>query len=157
MIVQSDGNLVLYSGATPVWASNTNGHPGAYLSVENNGDIGVYAGTTALWAAHPTLQANGVLVPGESLPSANGQYRLTLQADGNLVKYNSSGTAIWSSGTMGMGVTALDMQSDGNLVLYSGATPVWASNTTGNPGAHLSLQDDGSLAIFSGTTQVWVR
>jgi hypothetical protein len=38
------------------------------------------------------------------------------------------------------------MQTDGNLVIYSGL--LWATNTAENPGAFLAILDDG-LAICS--------
>jgi methionine-rich copper-binding protein CopC len=156
MLMQGDGNLVLYSGGTAVWASNTAGNPGASLSLQNNGDLVIESGTTPIWSAPLTLQQNGILLPGEAISSPNGQYFLVLQADGNLVKYNSSGTPMWASGTAGMTVTQLVMQSDGNLVLYNGGTPVWASNTNGNPGAYLSLGNNGSLTITAANgTTLW--
>eukprot|EP00831_Metopus_contortus_P007244 TRINITY_DN12771_c0_g1_i2.p2 TRINITY_DN12771_c0_g1~~TRINITY_DN12771_c0_g1_i2.p2 ORF type:complete len:117 (+),score=22.06 TRINITY_DN12771_c0_g1_i2:85-435(+) len=45
----------------------------------------------------------------------------------------------------------LEMQSDGNLVLYSGGSKIiWASNSAGKGTApyHLELQDDGNLVIY---------
>ena len=59
------------------------------------------------------------LTAGQSLTTPGGAYRLTLQSDGNLVEYNSSGTALWASGTSGNTGDHLTMQGDGNLVLYS--------------------------------------
>ena len=53
-VVQSDGNFVLYNDANhPLWASNTNGHGGAYLAVQDDGNLVVYApGGAALWNTH---------------------------------------------------------------------------------------------------------
>jgi hypothetical protein len=52
--MQSDGNLVLIApGNRPVWASGTNGNPGAYLSVQNDGNVVIYnAGNRAIWATN---------------------------------------------------------------------------------------------------------
>ncbi len=53
------------------------------------------------------------------------------------------------------GLVELDMQSDGNLVVYQmtvGSTAkkaIWASNTNGNPGAYARMQDDGNLVVYS--------
>eukprot|EP00831_Metopus_contortus_P007246 TRINITY_DN12771_c0_g1_i4.p1 TRINITY_DN12771_c0_g1~~TRINITY_DN12771_c0_g1_i4.p1 ORF type:complete len:127 (+),score=46.03 TRINITY_DN12771_c0_g1_i4:43-423(+) len=50
-----------------------------------------------------------------------------------------------------MGPFKLEMQSDGNLVLYSGGSKIiWASNSAGKGTApyHLELQDDGNLVIY---------
>jgi methionine-rich copper-binding protein CopC len=157
MIMQGDGNLVLYGGSTAVWASNTSGNPGASLGLQNNGALVISSGGTQVWTADLTVQQNGVLLPGEAISSPNGQYTLVLQSDGNLVKYNSSGAAMWSSGTAGQTVTQMIMQADGNLVLYNGSQPVWASNTAGHPGAFLSVGNNGALTITSGGTQIWVK
>jgi len=63
------------------------------------------------------------------------------QTDGNLVAYSYvlSGNyyyvnALWSSRTNGEGATNLDLQEDGNLVIYknnsnSPSNSLWASNT----------------------------
>ena len=51
------------------------------------------------------------------------------RGDGNLVVYNASGAAVWSSVTWGHPGAYLVVQSDGNLVIYDGASPIWATNT----------------------------
>ena len=49
-VMQSDGNLVVYSGATALWASNTYGYPGAYLALSDTGVLSVNGSAgTALW------------------------------------------------------------------------------------------------------------
>jgi len=50
------------------------------------------------------------------------------------------------------------MQGDGNLVIYGYYNAIWASGTWGNPGAYLDMQDDGNLVIYlpvSYTTAIW--
>jgi len=105
--------------------------------------------------------ASGATLPsGQSIVSPNaqyGQFTLSMQTDGNLVEYNSSGFAVWFSGTAGNAGAYAQMQGDGNLVVYSIAgSPVWASNTVGNPGAYLELAPDGALVVHSPTvTPLW--
>jgi hypothetical protein len=49
-VMQGDGNFVLYNGSTPYWSSNTAGYPGAYLVVQDDGNVVNYLGSTALWS-----------------------------------------------------------------------------------------------------------
>lgn len=97
----------------------------------------------------PTLGWHGTLAAGQALLSADARFRLTLEHDGNLVLYDASGTAFWSTGTGGSGASHLEMQNDGNLVLYTATDQyVWASNTDGQFDSHLVIQDDGNLVIY---------
>ena len=91
-----------------------------------------------------------VLMPGTSLRTPDGRFRLTYQPDGDLVEYDdSSGSLIWRSNTGGTIPGIAAMQSDGNFVVRaSDGTVSWASNTAA-PGASLVLQDDGNLVVFS--------
>ncbi|HEY1694817.1 MAG TPA: hypothetical protein VGG39_21750 [Polyangiaceae bacterium] len=76
-VVQStDGNLVEYEGSSPLWASNTEGHAGDYLSMQSDGNLVLYtAARTALWSTgtngHP------------------GAY-FAVQDDGNIVVYDGT-------------------------------------------------------------------
>jgi hypothetical protein len=48
----------------------------------------------------------------------------------------------------------LDMQPDGNLVLYNNySRPMWATGTGGNPGAYVTMQGDGNLVIYGSDGQ----
>jgi hypothetical protein len=49
LIMQGDGNLVIYSPLA-IWASNTDGEPGAHLLVQNDGNVVLYrADWTPIW------------------------------------------------------------------------------------------------------------
>ena len=52
-----------------------------------------------------------------------------MQADSNLVMYDSGGTAKWSTDTNvgGESKCHLHLTDEGNLVLYRGAEEVWSS------------------------------
>jgi hypothetical protein len=106
----------------------------------------------------PAILAPGsTLLPGQSLTAQNGNFRLTLQGDGNMVEYNKGGHAFFSTNTAGKTVTDAIMQGDGNFVMYDGTKAVWASNTSGNPGDFLELTNGGKLIITNGNTPVWAR
>jgi hypothetical protein len=87
--MQGDGNLVLYftpfgTWASPIWASNTAGNPGAWATMQGDGNFVVYsASNKALWATGT---------------NPNGSH-LSVQTDGNLVVYDASGKALWGSGS----------------------------------------------------------
>jgi len=180
LTMQGDDNLVEYtSTGTPLWASNTNGActsinngvpEGAYLTLQTNGNLAVYcnSGGNAIWSSGTVnvpshldyvnySLPDGIMYPGQSLETANLLYRLVLQGDGNLVEYsNSSGTALWSSGTTGKSVADLNMQPDGNLVLYgTNGQALWTSNTSGKGMANLVLQPDGTLALQGSSVTLW--
>jgi hypothetical protein len=95
------------------------------------------------------LSVNSSIVPGQSISSCNGQYRLALQKDGNAVVYNRNNKPIWNSGTQGKVVTSLLLQNDGNLVIYGTANKaLWATMKFGKPRA-LVIQNDGNLVIYN--------
>ena len=96
----------------------------------------------------------------QSIYSANGLYRVIMQADGNLVMYNSSGTALWNSGThvsSGGSLYFTTMQTDCNLVVYNttGSPRVakWNSDTSGKGSTcNAIVTTTGHFQIFLGTT-----
>ena len=54
MIMQSDGNLVVYSnGDEAIWWTGTSGHPKAFLKFQDDGDLVIYKenGTDRLWSS----------------------------------------------------------------------------------------------------------
>jgi hypothetical protein len=83
---------------------------------QTDGNLVLYQGTTSIWNNGKVGTAAG---------------RTILQTDGNLVTYSASGTALWNSGTAGVGSSAyVIVQSDGNVVMYDGMRRArWATNT----------------------------
>jgi hypothetical protein len=86
--------------------------------------------------------ANQRLEKGQII-ELQGNAKLTLQTDRNLVLLDAGNQQKWSTGTNGKAVTHLIMQTDGNLVIYNNATPVWASDTV-EPGAGNYLEVDAT-------------
>ncbi len=167
-VMQSDGNLVIYSqDGRALWASNTggsNGAKGAVLEMQSDGNLVIYS-RKALWAtntsgnpgAYKRFQSDGNLViyssDGRPLwasgTSGNPGATCTMQGDGNLVIKAQDGRVLWAAGTGGNNGAKDIMQDDGNYVIYDNR-PVWASNTSGNPGAYDVMQNDGNYVIYAG-------
>jgi hypothetical protein len=166
LVMQSDGNLVMYSAdGAPIWNSGTGGKPGSYAVLQNDGNLVVYN------AANAPLWWTGTWSKGAST--------LKMQNDGNLVLYRNSDNeftwATWShqnnyqvntyiSTQIASGTTlhageylrspdwryTLVMQEDGNLVVYyvDRYTPIWSSRTWNNGGAYATLQNDGNFVVY---------
>ncbi|KAH0462168.1 hypothetical protein IEQ34_009743 [Dendrobium chrysotoxum] len=101
-------------------------------------------------SADDHLDSGKSLNPGESLQ--NDVFALIMQNDCNLVLLlPASNSKIWESGTDGSNCT-LQMQYDGNLVIYSdfNAAAIWATNTKQAKSDiyHLILQSDRNLVIY---------
>jgi len=112
---------------------------------------------------------------GNSLYSPAGTFRLTFQAsDGNAVLQAVNDNAlppivgspisparlewipIWATGTADKSASHIQMQLDGNLVVYNSTGAVWASNTNGHEFAYLRMQDDGNPVIYaSNGAPIW--
>jgi hypothetical protein len=156
LVMQQDGNLVLYRGSEPLWSSQTGGSSGAFAAMQEDGNLVVYRGKTPLWASNTDT-------PGA---------RLAVQDDGNLVIYAGK-TPVWSRhGTIGVlkpgyalkpnqyvrsrnGDYQFVMQEDGNLVLYRAGKPLWSSETGGKAGAFAIMQTDGNLVVYLGKKPLW--
>lgn len=162
VIMQTDGNLVIYNKAnTPVWSSQTY-LPGGYLSVQGDGNLVI-------------SNANGV-PRWHTNTGGRSAGKLLLQGDGNLVLYIGS-TPVWDrfGGTKnvatrfptvvtglgaGQGVTSLNgaytfnVQRDGNMTVYSGGRMAWASMTFGSS-PWLSMQGDGNLVLYGSSKPLW--
>lgn len=155
LVMQTDGNLVLYGGHSRVlWETRTNGTGSAnYLSMQDDGNLVLRnAAGKALWAAGtgPAVLWNGQRLapggrlhvvaqrwPGLTYPPAS----LVMQTDGNLVWYGSHGQPLWSSRTRGTGSQNYAvMQSDGNFVVYTASgRAVWATGTRGSDTSSIFL------------------
>ncbi len=91
------------------------------------------------------------LLPGE-VKVAEGLL-LTYQSDGNLVLYRKS-QAVWATMTFDP-PGYVEMQGDGNLVMYNAQiVPIWATNTFGE-GAVLEMNSDGLDVVIINPQILW--
>jgi len=84
LVLQSDGNLVLYDAGTAIWASGTNGRTVTQAVMQGDGDLALVGPAGVVWDTRTT---------------GNPGARLVLQDDGNAVVYAIDGRPIWSTGT----------------------------------------------------------
>lgn len=173
LIMQTDGNLVLYTRfGYPLWNTHTARNPGSRLAVQTDGNLVIYTpANRAIWQSR-TRGRGGVL--------------LTMQSDGNLVLYTAASRPVWYTGTrqaLGSafnpsaggslfsgatmtGGTALvspngsyraAMQTDGNFVVYGPSNRVlWTTRSSGWGGDRMVLQGDGNLVLYtSGGYPLW--
>jgi hypothetical protein len=112
MVMQSDGNAVIYDGSVAIWASHTN-RPGSTLEMQTDANLVVYGpGHVALWATNRT--------------GPNNSY-LQGQNDGNFVIYAPNGTPLWASKSSGntnqqLAQRLIDMQRSGQIVIDNYST-----------------------------------
>lgn len=87
LILQRDGNLVLYSPTKALWSTGTDNKQAAFLALQPDGNLVLYDRSgQALWASHT---------------DGSGLTRLIVQQDGNLVLYNRQNVPQWNTGTAG--------------------------------------------------------
>ncbi len=85
LIMQSDGNLVLYqNGVGPLWATDTLGSGADRLVMQSDGNLVVYTPNDGPVWASGTVGESSIL---------------KLQDDGNMVIYRGSGGAVWATGS----------------------------------------------------------
>lgn len=153
MAMQSDGNLVVYGGK-PYWDSGAWGNPGSSLSVTDDGAATITsAKDIPIWSTNTGKAL--VLNVDKSITSPDGRFRLLMQADGNLVLYQGD-SALWSSQTNGTGANFAAFGLDCRLAVYQGGASLWSSGAPSVAGCNLALQNDGNLVIYSPSgSPVW--
>jgi hypothetical protein len=92
---------------------------------------------------------------GMRITSPNGQCRLEMQTDGNLVIYKPGNQPIWDTKTSDINV--LFLKPDGNLCAYRADFSIaWGCGTSGS-NAYLAMQDDCNLVLYKdgGKSVAW--
>ncbi len=92
LVYQTDGNVVIMNGSTPIWACNAYDKiaGGGKLCMQNDGNLVAYKpNNTPHWET-ATYNKGGT-----------PPYVVIMQNDGNLVIYDSNKKVIWASDTVG--------------------------------------------------------
>ncbi|CAL9381184.1 hypothetical protein SUDANB95_01060 [Actinosynnema sp. ALI-1.44] len=157
--LQFDGNFVLYNAAgAPRWYSATGGTAADQVVVGDDGNLTIRNASQSFWTYRDKVIRNENLYRGQQKTSPNGQFRLVLQNDGNLVFYNAANQALWHTFTYGTGVVRATLQSNGDFVLYDSAGNArWRTNTAGTPSDRMVVQDDGNLVLYGYSQYYWHR
>ena len=161
LIMQEDGNMVVYGNGSPVWSSGTtSSFRGSDAVMQRDGNFVVYAQGRPNWHSQSSDRSGALLI---------------MQDDGNAVIYRPNGTPVWASkASRGVqlhktalkdgehlspgqslvsprGYYRLLVQPDGNLVVYGPTGPNWSSATAvRNSG--LVLTATGNLVLAAGPT-----
>jgi hypothetical protein len=137
IVMQQDGNLVLYNqNWQPVWASGTDygsSKSPYYLEMQSDSNLVIYGNSGPVWATG----TNG-----------RGQCNTIYQGEGiNTNQHLSDDSGIFS----------LNLQDDGNLVLYGcWGYSSWATGTdNSSKPRNLSMQSDGNLVLYESGVAKW--
>ncbi|MCJ1673048.1 MULTISPECIES: hypothetical protein [unclassified Rathayibacter] len=124
------------------------------LSMDNEADAVVWSSQSEL--PGPSMYAPNTLKTDEILRSESLQYRVVMQADGNVVVYGPQG-AVWQTATSGAG-SSLEFTKDGALqVVTADGSVTWTAKPSGGTGPfRLVMQSDGNLVEYDGQGRaVW--
>ncbi len=120
LAMQHGGNLVLVSGITLVWQTNTHVLPSflrpVRATMQDDGNFVLYS-------------ANNMPAWATGTHGAGGGVRLVLQDDRNLVIYDQNGTAVWATNTP----VAAPLPAAVNVPVSVGGRQVIAAAFTGEP------------------------
>jgi hypothetical protein len=153
-VMQGDGNLVLYGPDGVLWSSGTWNNPGAALSVQADGNLVIYSAGKPIWVSNTFNNPGGVTL------SVNNNGTLGLFKNGIPLwqvadRMTAPRTLQSGQSLVSTNGRSVNMQTDGNLVVRSGATALWSTNTWGKPGAYLAIQGDGNLVIRRNGVVLW--
>jgi len=99
-----------------------------FLSVQPDGNLALYVSNHFV--------PDNIIWSSKTSGKGSAPYRLTVQADCNVVLFDKANTAIWSSNTNFAGKYVnlrLQLANDGTLYLLDGSTnTIWSSNSTRN-------------------------
>jgi hypothetical protein len=138
-VFQQDGNFVCRDGLKrTTWATDTSGNAGARLTIDDAGVAAIMLGTSEIWTSDGSknfgqdvitvipsnpnsiefpetvvLESGGRLMKGKYVSSPEGNYKIGINEEGNLLFQDNLSNTIWHANVQG-GNEAV-MQADGNF------------------------------------------
>ncbi|MFJ3385520.1 MULTISPECIES: peptidoglycan DD-metalloendopeptidase family protein [unclassified Curtobacterium] len=120
------------------------------------GSVAVAVPAQAATVVSTSVRAGTTLQPGDSMTSSNGQFRLVMQGDGNLVEYGVGNAVLWASNTAKYPNAVAVIGTDGLLSVRSGSKVVAKWGTGGHAGYDFGVLPDGSLRMRDTTKRtIW--
>lgn len=120
------------------------------------GTIAVAVPAQAATVVATSVRAGTILQPGDAMTSSNGQFRLVMQGDGNLVEYGVGNAVLWASNTAKYPNAVAVVGTDGLLSIRSGSKVVAKWGTAGRVGYDFGVLPDGSLRMRDTTKRtIW--
>ncbi|MBW5485291.1 hypothetical protein GPJ59_26300 [Streptomyces bambusae] len=187
LVMQPDGNLVLYALGNPggyklpLWHSGTWGNPGAYATMQEDGNFVVYRqgggpqtgggiwhtgtyGTATDWRHKAYLLEGEFAVDGRGNTAATQRWSTsTLEHQNQLCSNFETAAYGWWTGSWAQSASVwLVLQKDNNLVMYrkSDGKAIWHSGTYGGSQRvymQMNYKDRGDLTITQGDSYGPVR
>lgn len=161
LVMQSDGNLVLYHLGKIVWLTGTAGS-GLYLSIQDDGNLVIYDPNYEVqWMSETSGQGQPPYILNILDDSVVLTYGDNTILWDNIIGEHANPDIVLSSGYMRStfvlmsnqavsspsGRSFLVMGNNGNLALYNLNQMVWSTGTSGQ-NFHFDVQDDGNLVIY---------
>ncbi|PZE64327.1 hypothetical protein DEI83_12375 [Curtobacterium sp. MCBD17_021] len=101
-----------------------------------------------------TVPAGTTLRAGDQVTSGNGQFRLVMQGDGNLVEYGIGNVVLWASNTPDQYGAVAVVQKEGPLSIIKNGRLLAQWGPTKSPTKNLGVRGDGSLRLLDTANRI---
>lgn len=127
----------------------------AALAVVAGALVGVAEPAAAATVYTGSVPAGTTLNPGDSVTSPNGQFRLVMQGDGNLVEYGIGNAVLWASNTANQPGAVVVIGKNRALDIVRNGTRIarWASAGKAQS-SRFDVRGDGTMALYAGADAI---
>ncbi|WP_420363467.1 peptidoglycan DD-metalloendopeptidase family protein [Curtobacterium aetherium] len=126
------------------------------VAIAAAGLVAIAAPAQAATTFRGTVAAGTTIYPGDQLTSSNGQFRLVMQGDGNLVEYGIGNTVLWASNTSNQPGAVAVVQKTGPLAIVRNGRTVAQWGPAKSATKSLGVRPDGTLRILdTAGKQTW--